>query len=529
MKKNRCSPLILLSALLLLSLPASAELFLETDKGVYNFGDEIVVNYELSQDQDFSGLMKLSLFCTGFDMEFYTMPTNVYAGEKQQVSVPPLSISPMMLGKCYVSANATSYDRSVNESGASNFFNVTSLLSVVAEAGSEPYLPGSTVEVLGRIGKSHSFPAAIAMSFLGINYASRATDNDFAYSIKLPKNIKAGKHILDFLVNDSYGNSGSASAVFNVEAVPTRIVNNIGKQSIRPPEPFGVSVLIYDQAGDLLKSDTILSVADSSGVMVISASNATGSNITLSFPQYQKPGSYTLTSSGLGLSASSQILVEEVEAASVAVDNKVAVLKNTGNVNYAREFNITLSGRKSYVVVHEVDLAPGESYQVDLTGTISEGNYNVSFPTVSEAPQVENVHIEDGRSALKKASDFIGITGRAVKVTGTGTGRIQAKFAPMLLFLIVGALGFYFIRNRGKGSSRRGNLSSGGNFGSSGKAQTQQISQPSAATEEDRVMQIIEEKRRQISEKYPQQPKSLRDDPAAQKFVRDIMKEKKFR
>ncbi|MBI2145311.1 hypothetical protein HYU18_03240 [Candidatus Woesearchaeota archaeon] len=525
-------------AFLLLALPVSAEIRVETDKGVYNFGDSIVASYEFSRDQDFSGLMKLSLYCSGFELEFYTLPTNIYAGERQQVTVPPLSVSPAMLGKCYVAANATSYDRLINESSTSNFFNVTSLISVAVEVAYQSYLPGSIVEVSGRVGKSHSLPASAVMEFLGTNYASPVTDNVFAYSVKLPKNIKSGNHSLSFLVNDSYGNSGSASAQFSVEAVPTRLVNFLDKQVVRPSESFSVTVSAYDQADDALSGEVGVSVTDSSGIVVMIGSGITGSNMILAFQSHQKPGSYTLSSSALGLSAASQVVVEEVEDASVSLGSNTVVLKNTGNVNYVRQFNITLSGERSYVVVQDVDLAPGEAFEVDLSSAVREGTYNVAFPTVANSSVVENAFIEDNRPLLKKTSDFLGITGRAVTKLESGTGKVQAKFAPLLLFLIVAVTAFYFVKNRRRGGGK-GNDFNSDNFGSgsgggsdtavsSAKAPSPPV-QSSVPSEEDRVRQIIEEKRRQIQERYPQQPKSLRDDPAAQKFVRDMMKEKKFR
>ncbi len=544
MKENRCRSacfaLLLCFMLLLGAVSASAALNVRTDKETYNFGDQVVVNYDFSRDQDFSGLLKLSLFCTSFDLEFYTLPTNLNAGEKQEVSVPPLSIAGNMLGRCYVAANATSFDKSVSEGSTSGFFNVTSSLSVALLLDRDAYLPSQSVEVSGTVGKSHELPATVVLTFLGTKYTSAVTDNAFAYSIKLPKSIKSGGHALEFLVNDSYGNSGFASAGFRVEPVPTRMVNTLGNNSIRPGEPFTVSVSVYDQADDAMNSVASITVADSSGAVVLSASNNTGGVTQLSFPIGQKPGRYTLASRALGLAEASPVIVEEVEDASVSFDNKTVVLKNTGNVNYARQFNITLSGTKSYVVVHDVELAPGEVFEVDLTQAVSGGDYNISFPTVVTASQLEGVHLEDERPLIKKTSDFLGITGRAVKVTGTGTGRIQAKFAPFLLLVMVLAVAFFFVRNRGKGSSRGGTggsgYSGGRGFegsvgGGSGGGSSQKPSQQEIAEDEEaRVRRIIEEKRRQQLQRQPAQPKELsRDSPESKKFIHDMMKDKPFR
>ncbi|MEK6854043.1 MAG: hypothetical protein AABX60_01790, partial [Nanoarchaeota archaeon] len=333
----------LIAAFSLAAFSVSAELNVKADKDVYNFGDEIAVSYDFLKDQDFSGLVKLSLSCSSFDLDFYTLPTNLFAGQTQEVSVPPLSIASAMLGKCSVAANATSYDKSVNESGTSNFFNVTNSLSVDVEADKSLYFPSDSVEVSGLVGKSHMLPASVVLTFQGTNYVTSVANNSFAYGIKLPKNIKSGKHGLEFFVNDSYGNSGSVSSAFNVEAVPTRAVNTLSSRNIKPSQPFTVLVSVYDQADDRIRSDADITVTDSAGAVVLSASNRTFVNVTLAFPQGQRPGRYTLTSSASGLAEASQLVVEEVEEASVSFDNKTVILKNVGNVKYAKKFNITIS------------------------------------------------------------------------------------------------------------------------------------------------------------------------------------------
>lgn len=547
MAKIRCIPLKaflfiwVAVALLAGAFSVSAELGITTDKGVYNFGDEIVLSYAFSRDQDFSGLMKLSLFCHNFDLDFYTLPTNIFAGARQEVTVPPLSVSPAMLGRCYVAANATSYDKAVNESGVSGFFNVTNALSVAVDTDKVFYLPAESVEVSGLVGKSHEFPAKVMMRFLETDYTSNVVNNSFAYSIKLSKSIRSGRHALDFLVNDSYGNSGSVSGVFAVEAVPTRLVPALSQQSVKPQQPFDVSAVVYDQAGDFMKSSVEFAVTDETGAVVLSASNDTGFNVTFAFPAGQKPGRYTVTFSALGLNESSPLVVEEVEEAAVSFNNRTVVLRNIGNVNYAKSFNISLSGAtKSYVIVQDVELAPGQVFEVDLTNKVSEGTYSVDFPTVANSAVVENVFVPDDRPLIKKTSDFLGLTGRAVKVTSTGSGKVQVKFAPLLLLVIIGMVTFFFVKNRKSGGGNQGSRSGrsdgssfgSADFGSSGssgdKGQSQQVA-TAQLLEEERIRRIIEEKRKQQLQRQPEKPASLRNDPNAQKFVRDMMKDKPFR
>ncbi len=510
------------------AVSASAALNVKTGKAAYNLGDQVVTNYDFSRDQDFSGLLKLSLFCTNSNLDFYTLPTNLNAGQKQEVSVPPLSISASMLGRCYIAANATAFDNSANESSISNFFNITAVMSVEVVADKEVYLPSQSVDASGTVGKSHTLPASVVMSFLGADYTAVVANNTFSYSIKLPSDIRSGSHSLAFSLKDSYGNSGSASVGFTVQAVPTRIVNTLSSRSVKPGDNFYLSVLIYDQADDLIDSPLSFTVSDSIGNRVISSQNNTGVDIKISFPPGQPPGAYTLASTGEGLTESSPLVVEQVESVSVTYSNGTVIVNNTGNVVYAKVFNVTLSGKKTYLVVDAVDMKPGEAFVVDLSNAVSSGEYNISFPTVADAVPVEKTYIADRRSVAKKTLDFIGITGTNVRVVASDSGEAKRNSLPVLFFagvVIAAVAGFLFLRKKGGGAA--GKAQSNGREAGSVQKPVQQSPQEK---EYDKVRLIIEEKHRQQMQRQPLQPKTLnREDPQTKKFVRDMMKEKQFR
>ena len=525
--------LSLIAALVLGALSVSASLTVGTDKGVYNLGDQVVSSYELSMDTDFSGLLKLSIICSNYTLDFYTVPANVAAGERLGAVVAPLSISKAMLGKCFVDGAAVAYDRSSNDSGSSSVFNVSSDVAVGVLVPKTSYLPLDTVEISGTVAKSQLLPATVLITFDNETELSSVADNQFSYSISLPKDVKSGMHSLGFFVNDSYGNSGSSSSAFSVVAVPTDIVNVLSSQSVKPEEPFTVSVLMYDQAGDLMDSRVEIAVANSEGTTVLLAANSTGSAIQLSFPAGQVPGIYTLTSTGKGLSSVSRIAVEEVESISVGFDNGVLSFKNTGNVDYVKEVQIALAGQTSYMIAEYLDLKPGEVYDADLSKEVYGGTYNISFPMLESASAFGNVNIPDRRPLLKKASDAFGMTGHNVQVTSASKGKVPARLAPFVLLVIVVAVAFYFVRNR-KGS-RSGSYADSG-FSSAGQSDAGSSS-PSKSTpvqsEEDieqaRIRRILEEKYKQQLARGTPKPGNLRDDPTTKKFVRDMMKDKPFR
>jgi hypothetical protein len=527
------------------SLLVSASIDVDSDKGLYNLGDEIVASYDFTSDQDFNGLMKLSLVCSDFNLEFYTLPTKIFAGETQHVIVPPLSVAPAMRGNCSIDAKASSYGGSLNQNASSSQFDVTSSIPISVSVDKERYAPLESVEVSGEVDKSHNLQASVVMGFLGTKYVSPIVNGSFAYSIRLPENIKSGNHELAFFVNDSYGNSGAVSENFEAESIPTMISNKFSSQSVDPSEQFTVSVSLYDQAEDKITTSVNVQVKDSSGNVVLSVTNSTGKEVTLVFPASQSPGSYILTSTASGLSTESTLAVKEIQDVDVSFDGGKVVLQNTGNVNYVDAFKITLSGDRSYDIKNNIDLKPGEVFIVDLSKSVSTGTYDVDFPTVVNSSKTESVYVEDTRSVVKKSSDFVGITGRNIKST-TGSGIIQAKLAPILLLAIISVVGLYFIKNRRGGGIGLGGLSLKGNgkssgdyrekdqFGSGEDDDDGDISSTEPVptekeSEEDKVRRIIEEKHKNQSTGTETEPKSLREDPDSQKFVDNMLKDKPFR
>lgn len=499
--------------LLALSLPVMAGITVEADKQLYNLGDFVVASYSISTDSDFSGLTRLSLACTNFTMDFYALPTSLFAGQSQSATVPGLGIVPAMDGKCYIDANASSFDKTISYSSVSGFFNVTGSIPVSVKAEKSVFLPGEEINVAGVVAKSHASKASVALSFLDSIYSAPVVNNSFSYIIRLPADVKSGKHSLDFSVNDSYGNSGSSSFDFIVEAVPTKLSLILSNRTALPREIVRATVELYDQGGDAMGRQASVSLIDSAGNVALHGSNTTPALFRLELPSSIPPGTYLVEASSSGLTATSTLFVEAVEGISVSFDERMLTVINSGNIDYNRELIINLSGtNKQLLLSQELELQPGQSTIIDLYKEAPEDDYMISFPEISDAPSYES-HLEDERSAVRKASDFMGITGRIVQQTGTPG--IQTITAPLLLVVIVGLLIFFFARNRGKPSADDSR---------------------DAETELQALKQQLDEKRqeKEIKEAESQlgqmnlPPGLSRDDESVRKFLENMKRNKQI-
>jgi len=489
---------------LVLSLPVLADIEVQVNKPFYNLGDLIETSYVVSTDIDFFGLTELSLVCDEFELKYYTLPTSLFAGQSQTVNVPGLGVVASMQGTCYVEADVSSFDNAVQYSILSDFFNITETLPVTVTLGQETLKPAEAIVVSGTVGKSHSSRSSVELTFLGEIYTSPAINNSFAYNIRLPSDIQAGKHLLDFVVNDSYENSGATSVTFTVEAIPTILSIDLNR-TVKPGDVMEVYVTLLDQAGDMMDNSVQLLISDNNEDTLFSDSSITPANFKFELPKALAPGTYTATAISSGLTTKALFVVEVVEELSVSFDDRTLSIVNTGNVDYTKELLISLTGvENSLTLSEELELVPGQATTIDLYKEAPEDDYEISLPEILDAPSFE-AHLEDERSNIRKAGDFVGITGRVVQ--STGTPGIQTILSPVILVVVIGLLIFFFSRNRGKKMATYDN--------------TQGYDEEVAALREYTEDKHEEQKEEAISETV-----LSRDDEAVKAFMENLNKDK---
>ncbi len=441
-------PVLPILFLLILPMPVLAGISVEADKPLYNLGDFIVVSYTVSTDSDFSGLTRLSLVCSNSSMDFYALPTSLFAGQSQSVTIPGLAVVHAMGGRCYIDANVSSFGGLVEYSSVSSAFNVTGSLPVTVRAENETFLPGDEIAILGHVAKSHASRASVALSFLDRAYSGPVLNNSFSYSIRLPADVKSGKHSLRFLVNDSYGNSGAASFDFVVEAVPKRLLLSLSNSTAIPGDVVRVSVSLIDQAGDAMGRQVSISLVGSAGGVALRGSDISPAVFRLELPSSLPPGTYAAEASSSGLAATAMLFVEAVEDISISFDGRTLSVVNTGNVDYSKKLAVNLTGvNNQFVLLQGLELSPGQSTVIDLYKEVPEDDYEISFPGVSGNPSFES-HLQDERSSVRKASDFVGITSKVVQQTGTPG--IQTVLSPLIIVVVIGMMIFVFSRKRAR-------------------------------------------------------------------------------
>lgn len=520
---GRMKPFLLVFLFLVTSLPVLADVSVSVDKSLYNFGDQILVSYDVSSDADFSGLAKLSLVCSDFGIEFYTLPTTLYAGQVQSVGVPGLEVASDMKGRCYVLANVSSFSRNVQFEDSSESFNVTGSLPVFVSVPRSVVSPSDELVVSGAVAKSYSSRGAVSLSLLGNSYGGVVVNNSFSYNVRLPSNIKSGRHSLDFLVNDSSGNSGSASASFSVEAVPTKLSVALSNETVLPGSLLGGSVVLLDQAGDVIAAKASISVIDSFGASVLGSSVTMPSDFGFALPSSFKPGSYSVLVSSSGLNSTASFVVPVVESVNVSFDSGALTVVNTGNIDYRRELVVSLNGSSNLVVVsRDFELKPDGSALIDLYAEVPEDSYVISFPGLANSPSFE-AHLLDERSAFRKAGDFFGVTGNVV--SGSRFDGVSGVFSWLLAVAVAGVLVFVVYRRMRRGRKKGVNKA----------ASVKDEPSPAYDAETAALKRYLDSKREQqrqesLASSAPStQPSFSRTDDSVKKWMENLHKDKPFK
>jgi hypothetical protein len=415
---------------------AAAEVDVRVDKDAYNLGDWISSSYVLSTNEDFNGLVRLSLRCDQFSLDFYALPTNLYAGQSQSVSVPGLAATHRMVGSCSVSAEASSFDSGSGFSGSSGRFEVSNEMSLIATLNQELFNPGDKVFVAGAVGKSHSLPASATLSFLDKNYPATVFNNSFSYAVVLPLDIASGRHRVSIVVNDSHGNKGRVELPMSVEAVPTSLHVILSSNTPLPGDFLQVNVSLLDQAGITMRKTAQIALKDPFGSVLFAQASPTPAKVDIQVSKTLAPGAYTLEVLAAGKRKDALMVVEPFESVNAFVENGKAIISNDGNIQYSRTLLINLTGAKKFLLSQDLSLAPNETVVIDLSREVPEGGYNISFPTLEQAPGYEQSHIDDGRTAAKKTTDFLGITGRVTDSGGSPSG-VTRMFSSLIILILL--------------------------------------------------------------------------------------------
>ncbi len=287
-------------------------------------------------------------------------------------------------------------------------FTVLSDLRVILETNVEILSPGDVLNIFGEVKtalQDYVKTAIVEITLDGDTQSTALADSKFTHDLDISSTITSGTHIITVYVEDSYGNSGSTSVSFDIEALGSRIETRISSGTLDPLNQVNIGVTLYDQADEVMTGLVSFTVYDSNNRIVSETQIASEDSITYKIPQFAPPGEWVIKTYYLNpetqkelISQTETIFINEVQELEYYISGNVLYITNTGNVKYTEGVEIPVSGLdEQYLITRARNLGVNETISIDLSQELPSGTYKVSIPTGFNTASDDEITVTNGK------------------------------------------------------------------------------------------------------------------------------------
>jgi hypothetical protein len=441
----------ILVAIMLLILPiAYADISIKKLQSSYNLGEEISLEVKVSilnLTSDFQGFLKADINCTSYNTNCYKAPFRIAKGDKIAISrLPGLRLFSNMKGKCSVIAILENFEGSFSEAEYSDDFEVTDELHIAIRESNLTVNPGEELVLKASVynARNDLVGGIINASVSGKEIASsNVPASNFVFKVPIPKDIKSGEN--DILVSFMDEDKNFAEEIITVEVIPkpSYISIEIDSERYLPGDNVRAEINLRDQANDNMGKEVFVKIMKDKNELF---SDIMHGSLTYNINNSLEPGKYKIYASYEKITKEGYFEVGSMLKIVSKLDGQSIIVTNVGNVDYNEETPVTLSsGNENVTISRKIFLKPGALYEIDLSKEVKEGNYLVTLPT---GEVIEEVHIDDNRNILKKASDgVVSITGQVI-----GAGQAAKLSSLLIALLLLGGIifGIYYMGKQRK-------------------------------------------------------------------------------
>jgi len=424
MRRLLLLPLLFMLAVSLLPLMSANVIFGQTNT-LYNLGDTLQISAVVKPSDAVNGFLELNLNCGDSSINFYRTYISLNANEEKQVSseVPLSRFFVSQAGVCRIAASMG------EEKSYSQDITISDKINVILNSLSGEIMPGSEILVEGTAVKENSQNVEGFVNVYinsEINMTVTVSQGKFSTKLSIPKNMGAGSHAVNAYVyekidsDDGTSNSGSGNFFVIVKSVPTEIEIALDSGNVNPGATLSYKPMLYDQAHELIADrEVTIKISDSNNKLLAEKAAVSGKQEELKLDQTASAGKWTISASSLEVSGTKEFNVNELQQASLKIDNNTLVVVNTGNVPYQKTIEVTIGDTTKML---DVDVPVSESKKFKLYAP--EGSYIVKASDGAEEVEVSGV----------------ALTGRAIDIVDASQG-IEFKryiLAWIFLFAVVG-------------------------------------------------------------------------------------------
>jgi len=429
---------ILLFILILLTSFASAEIIInQQPRSVYNLGEVITIPVTVKTLSDISEDLEINLICRGQELNFYKNGVYLLAGEEKKFETF-LILSKKKIGtlsgSCKIKA-VLGEDNSLT-----NDFTISGLINIHAIVKNPEIYPKESILVEGYATKE-SGQGANGFVQIDIYYGNINANNSgaisqleavtngfFGSNISAPDNMKAGAYKVKLRayerdLNQEVTNEGYGETSFIIKQIPTSLELSIENKEIEPGASMKVKVILHDQTGENIASNSTITIKDTSGRLREKADKATEETLEFPILKNEPPAEFKVTAESNGLSNEATFKVKEKADVDILLENRTLKIINSGNVPYCNRTVLIKIGNQSL----NIDVCLNVGKEQKYTITAPDGEYEIEVIT------------DDGNDKIKEKAM---LTGSAIDIKEASSNAASLTRHPFIWVFVVLILGF---------------------------------------------------------------------------------------
>ena len=414
----------------------SAEILIEQSDYLYNLGDQFKVNITVFPSITTNDFLVSSVHCSNGEVELYRNFLSLNANEQKNVELSMQfgqSLLKELEGNCYL------HIKYGGDEVNSRDFIITKSIDVSLSITGASFDPGSEIIVIGNAKKKNGqlLEGFVEAEIEGLNgsvfaYSSAGV---FNLTFHIPADAKSGNYNLKVRVYEkdntgSIANEGQASAVIKINQIVEKLEIAVDSDKVKSGSLFKYSVNLYDQSDLKIKEDLSVIFYRPDGSIFIKKLVRSGETIEINFALNESPGYWTIEGNWRELRGRRAIYIDEIQDATMVIENQTLIITNVGNVPYRRILEIFIGSENE---LKEVKLDVGETKRYKVSA--KDGEYDIS---ISDGTDKRNL----GRSYL---------TGNAVDIREIGSisgGKVKLTLWVIILLILAVVAFIYYKKIR---------------------------------------------------------------------------------
>jgi hypothetical protein len=434
---------IILALILFVSPIISSEMIINQQPNkIYNLGDSISVPVTIVSLTGTSTTFSMDLLCGPKQINFYKNGVKLSGGEQKIMDASLVLTKDIVgeyIGTCKIKAmlpgDSVPYL-------LTNEFKISNLISIQPNTDQKEFSPGQSILIFGDAIKENGQDSNgfIDMNIIIGNSSAEdiiqsGTINNGMYSMNItfPANMRAGNYLVKLTAYEMTPdglktNKGFTNYNIAIKQIPTSLELVFENNKVVPGTNVRVKAILHDQTGDLINSNSIITIKKGETEIKIQSEKATGEYLEFPITYNEAPSNWIVFAISNQLTAQSNFTVIENKDINVDITNQTVTFINIGNVPYNDTVTIKIGENYSLAVPVFLPVDGTQKYELKAPN----GEYEV---------EVLN---ENSQSKVKQS---VVLTGRVVEAKDLSQSGFNIKpIIFILIGLIVLVIIFIFIR-----------------------------------------------------------------------------------